>query len=63
MLEATEYVYRADVVHAGGTETGVVYEFTTTTGPPAPPAGLAVGVYNSLGLTGVYDAQGATVGE
>ena len=63
MSEATAHCWRVDVNHAGGTETGVVYAFTTTTGPPAPPAGLAVGVYNASGLTGVYDDQGATVGE
>jgi len=39
------------------------FEFTTTTGPPAPPAGLAIGIYSSSGMTGVYDDQGATVGE
>jgi len=38
-------------------------EFTTTTGPPAPLAGLATCSYNSLGMTGSYAAQGATVGE
>ena len=38
-------------------------EFTTTTGPPAPPAGLSTISYHSLGMTGVYDDQGATVGE
>jgi len=39
------------------------FDFTTTEGPPAPPAGLAVGVCHSLGMTGVYDDQGVTVGE
>jgi len=39
------------------------FEFTTTTGPPAPPAGLSTISYHPLGLTGVYDDQGATVGE
>ena len=63
MTEATPCCWRVDVIHAGGTETGTVYEFTTTTGPPAPPAGLAVGVYAPLGMTGVYDDQGVTVGE
>jgi len=39
------------------------YTFITTTGPPAPTAGLATCLYNSLGLTGSYDDQGLTVGE
>ena len=38
-------------------------DFRTTGGPPAPPAGLATCLYNSLGLTGSYDDQGAPVGE
>jgi len=63
MTVDTAYCWRVDVIHAGGTETGVVYEFTTTGGPPAPPAGLATCSYHSLGLTGSYDDQGATVGE
>jgi len=57
----TSYCWRVDVIHAGGTETGVVYEFTTTGGPPPPPAGLATCVYDASGMTGVYDDQGATV--
>ena len=56
-----EYFFKINLVHPDGTETGDVYYFTTTEGPPAPPAGLAVGVYHSLGMTGVYDDQGATV--
>jgi len=63
MTVDTAYCWRVDVIHAGGTEEGVVYEFTTTGGPPAPPAGLATCSYHSLGLTGSYDDQGATVGE
>ena len=39
------------------------FEFSTTTGPPPPPTGLSTCSYNSLGMTGVYDDQGATVGE
>ena len=61
MTVDTSYCWRIDVVHAGGTETGTVYEFTTTGGPP--PAGLSAISYHSLGMTGVYDDQGATVGE
>ena len=30
----TEYAWRNDIVHAGGTQTGVVYYFTTASGPP-----------------------------
>jgi len=55
--------WRVDVIHAGGTETGTVYEFITTGGPPASPAGLATCSYNSSGMTGSYDDQGLTVGE
>ena len=63
MSEATGYCWRVDVNHAGGTETGVVYEFTTTTGPPPPPTGLSTCSYHSLGMTGSYSPNGATVGE
>ena len=63
MDEASDYYWRVDINHAGGTETGTVYKLSTTTGPPAPPAGLATCSYNSLGLTGSYDDQGSTVGE
>ena len=63
LAENTVHCWRVDIDHDGGTQTGIDYTFTTTTGPPAPPAGLAIGVYSSSGLTGVYDDQGATVGE
>ena len=55
MTVDTAYCWRVDVVHAGGTETGTVYEFTTPGGPPPPPAGLSAISYHSLGMTGVYD--------
>jgi len=63
MTISTSYCWRVDVNHAGGTETGTVYEFTTTGGPPAPPTGLSTASYHSLGMTGSYAAQGSTVGE
>lgn len=37
MTYSTEYFWRVDIVHAGGTETGVTYSFTTTIGPPVEP--------------------------
>ena len=63
MAESTTYYWQVIYHHGWGDETGDVYSFTTTEGPPAPPAGLAVGVCHSLGMTGVYDDQGSTVGE
>ena len=30
----SDYYFRVDVVHAGGTETGTIYHFTMTEGPP-----------------------------
>ena len=32
----TTYYWRVDIIHAGGTETGTVYNFTTASGPPIP---------------------------
>ena len=59
----TTYCFRIDMIYDGGIETGDNIEFTTTTGPPPPPTGLSTCSYHSLGMTGVYDDQGATVGQ
>ena len=58
LLENT--VYCLTIVANAGAEQGEFqqFDFTTTT-----PAGLATCSYHSLGLTGSYDDQGATVGE
>jgi len=63
LLENTAYCLT--IVANAGAEQGEFqqFDFTTTTGPPAPPAGLATCSYHSLGLTGSYADQGATVGE
>ena len=37
MIKLTEYFWRVDIVHAGGTETGDTYSFTTADGPPVDP--------------------------
>jgi len=63
LVEATTYCLTLQTNYGAEQGDWQQFEFTTTTGPPAPPAGLAVGVYSSSGLTGVYDDQGATVGE
>ena len=52
MLASTEYFWRVDIVHAGGTETGAVYSFTTnamTISDPSP-ADNATGQDTSVGL-------------
>ena len=63
LAEATTYCLTLQTNYGAEQGDWQQFEFTTTTGPPAPPAGLAIGVYSSSGLTGVYDDQGATVGE
>ena len=46
----TTYCWKVDVNHAGGTEAGVVYEFTTTVGPPATPTQLTGIEINTNGI-------------
>lgn len=57
----TTYCMRIDLIHAGGTETGTVLEFTTTEGPPPPVTGLCTFLYDDGGLIGVFDDGGASV--
>ena len=63
LVEATTYCLTLQTNYGAEQGDWQQFEFTTTTGPPAPPAGLATCVYSASGLTGVYDDQGATVGE
>ena len=50
----TEYAWRVDVNHAGGTETGTVYYFTTTSqANPPTPEGSGM-VYHKQGVSIVY---------
>jgi len=58
----TEYALRADVVHAGGTETGTVYYFTTTTeqNPPAP-SGSGI-KFLKKGVVGKFLKKGVAIG-
>lgn len=57
---STEYAWRVDVNHAGGTETGTVYYFTTTakSNPPIPSVGMN---YCPNGVAGSYCSKGIKV--
>jgi len=59
----TEYALRADVVHAGGTETGTVYYFTTTIeqNPPAP-SGSGI-KFLKKGVAGRFLKKGVAIGD
>ena len=53
--------WRVDVVHAGGTETGTDYEFTTAEGPPPPPE-YSGGIGYASGAGGItYDDAGMAI--
>jgi len=53
--------WRVDVNHAGGTETGDDYEFTTTDGPPITPANLTGAVYHLGGAKIYYHSAGVSI--
>lgn len=57
---STEYAWRVDVNHAGGTEMGTVYYFTTTSqaNPPTPSVGMN---YCPNGVAGSYCSKGVKV--
>ena len=57
---STEYAWRVDVNHSGGTETGTVYYFTTTSqsNPPLPSVGMN---YCPGGVSGSYSSSGVEV--
>ena len=58
-----EYAWRIDVNHAGGTETGVVYYFTTTAqANPPTPAGAIIR-YQESGVEGLYHKLGIKIGK
>ena len=47
----TTYYWKVDIVHAGGTETGVTYSFTTAPGPPQPEGTSSTLKYSPYGQT------------
>lgn len=57
---STEYVWRVDINHTGGTETGTVYYFTTTaeSNPPTPAVGMN---YFLKGTKGTYLSKGVKI--
>ena len=57
----TDYCFRIDIDHAGGTETGNCYDFETTGGPP-PPVGSKTSIsYSSGGGSITHDDSGITI--
>jgi len=58
----TEYAWRNDIVHDGGTQTGIVYYFTTTTeqNPPAP-SGSGI-KFLKKGVAGKFLKKGVAIG-
>jgi len=57
----TEYAWRVDVNHAGGTETGTVYYFTTAGGPPVQVSIQGSLNYASGGAEIKYSADGMEI--
>lgn len=54
----TEYAWRVDVNHAGGTETGTVYYFTTTTQANPPILSGGGMTFHKEGVRGVWNKNG-----
>jgi hypothetical protein len=57
---STEYCWRVDVNHAGGTQVGDEYTFTTAGGPPAPPEVKGITAYAPGGAVISYSGPGGT---
>lgn len=53
--------WRVDILHAGGTQTGVDYEFTTTTEQNPPTPAGSVMSYHKNGVMGTYHKSGVSI--
>jgi len=61
LVVGTEYAFRIDVNHDGGTETGTVYYFTTAGGPPAPSLQTGTSKFHKNAPVWKYKAGGGVI--